>query len=93
MVTLRRMRAADLDLVRAWLHEPTVAEWYLVGSTVEEELEDLRRCVARDERTEALVVTASGGPIGWCQWYRCKDYPDHAAGVGAGPTPPSAGGA
>jgi hypothetical protein len=29
MLTLRRMRIADLELVRAWLADRDVAEWYL----------------------------------------------------------------
>lgn len=36
-------------------------------------------------RTHALLATEHSTPVGWCQWYRCRDYPDHAAGVGAGP--------
>jgi aminoglycoside 6'-N-acetyltransferase len=31
------------------------------------------------------VALERGRPIGWCQWYLCGDYPEHAAGVGADP--------
>lgn len=79
------MTLADLDLVRQWLVEPHVARWYLSGSTVEEELQDLRRCISGEEPTHALIVVDAGRAVGWCQWYRCQDYPRHAAGVGAGP--------
>lgn len=82
---LRRMEVSDLMLVKAWLDEPEVARWFLDGSTIEEELHDLGRCVDGQEPTEALIVADGCGPIGWCQWYRCGDYPEHAAGVGAGP--------
>jgi aminoglycoside 6'-N-acetyltransferase len=82
---LRRMEVSDLPLVRAWLDEPEVARWFLVGSTIEDELDDLRRCVDGQEPTEALIVADENGLIGWCQWYRCADYPDHSAGMGAGP--------
>jgi aminoglycoside 6'-N-acetyltransferase len=74
-----------LDLVRAWLTEPHVARWYLSGSTIEEEMVDLERCVAGEERTHVLVVVEDGRDVGWCQWYRCKDYPEHAEAVGAEP--------
>lgn len=75
------MRAADLDLVGVWLDEPHVARWYLAGSTIEQELEELRQGIAGDQPTRCLVVFERGRPIGWCQWYVCGDYPEHAAGV------------
>lgn len=84
-LTLRPMQPADLVLVERWLNEPHVARWYVAGSTVARELDDLRRCVAGAEPTRVLLVVETGRPIGWCQWYRCDDYPDHAAGVGAEP--------
>jgi aminoglycoside 6'-N-acetyltransferase len=84
-LTFRSMREADLELVRTWLGLPHVAAWYLAGSTVEQELDELRQCIAGEQPTYALMVLERGRPIGWCQWYVCGDYPDHAAGVGAEP--------
>lgn len=77
------MSEADLDLIGAWMSEPHIARWYLSGSTLEDELGDLRRCLAVDEPTEALVVAEGGRDVGWCQWYRCADYPEHSVAVGA----------
>jgi aminoglycoside 6'-N-acetyltransferase len=82
-LTLRPMQPADLVLVERWLGEPHVARWYLAGSTVARELDDLRRCIAGTEPTHVLVVEEAGRPVGWCQWYRCDDYPEHAVAVGA----------
>lgn len=82
-LTLRPMQPDDLELVRNWLVEPHVARWYLTGSTVEEEVDDLRRCIAGEEPTHILLVLQRGRPIGWCQWYLCSHYPDHEAAVGA----------
>lgn len=79
------MRPDDLDLVRTWLGLPHVARWYLAGSTLDQELDELRQCVAGEQPTHALSILEQGRPIGWCQWYRCSDYPEYAAGVGAGP--------
>ena len=77
------MRVADLDLIKVWMSEPHVARWYLAGSTLEEELCDLGRSISGMQPTHALVVTQDGADIGWCQWYLCRDYPDHAADVAA----------
>lgn len=84
MLTLRGMETADLDLVAGWLDEPQVARWFLIASTIEEEIEGLRRCLVGGEPTEVLLVADRDEPIGWCQWYLCRDYPEHAEGVGAG---------
>ncbi len=82
-LALRGMSSLDLPFVRRWLQEPHVARWFVAASSIEEELEDLRQCVEHHQPTEALIVEEYDRPIGWCQWYRCRDYPDHAAGVGA----------
>jgi aminoglycoside 6'-N-acetyltransferase len=79
------MGPADLDLVETWLHDPQVARWFLPGSTIEVEVEELRHCVTGDEPTEALIVAEDEEPIGWCQWYVCREYPEHALQVGARP--------
>ena len=77
------MVAAELALVEGWLGLPHVAEWYLAASTVDDEMEELRQSLGDDQSTEVLVVLLEGRPVGWCQWYPCDEYPDHAAGVGA----------
>ncbi len=84
-LALRAMRSSDLELVRRWLAEPHVARWYLTESTVEAEIDELRRCVAAIEQTHALLVLERNRPIGWCQWYLCSEYPDHEVAVGAAP--------
>ena len=85
MLTLEPMRATDLDLVTAWLDAPEVARWYSVGSTIAEEIDELHRCIVGVEPTTVLLVVERTKPIGWCQWYLCRDYPEHAREVGADP--------
>ncbi|MHB8448930.1 MAG: GNAT family N-acetyltransferase [Mycobacteriales bacterium] len=84
-VRLLPMTVADLALVESWLSQPHVARWYLAASTITCELDELRSSILGQEPTEAMTVLAGDRPIGWCQSYRCDDYPDHAAGVGAQP--------
>jgi aminoglycoside 6'-N-acetyltransferase len=79
------MTPADLVLVEAWLRDPEVARWYLPGSSLQEELDDMRQSIDGDQPTEMLIVADPSGPIGWCQWFLCDSYPDHAAGIGASP--------
>jgi aminoglycoside 6'-N-acetyltransferase len=86
MVELRPMRLSDLALVERWLSEPHVARWYLVGSSLDAELEDIRLSVTGRQATHMLVVLDDGEPVGWCQWYLCEVDPEWAAEVGAAPS-------
>ncbi len=85
VVTLRQMRETDLRLVEGWLHQPHVARWWLQGTTLEQEIAECRESIRGEQPTHLCVAELGEGktPIGWCQWYRCDDYPDHAAAVGA----------
>jgi aminoglycoside 6'-N-acetyltransferase len=79
------MRPDDLPLVTRWLSAPHVARWYLAGSSVEEEAEDMRRSVAGEQAVHVLLVAEGEVLVGWCQWYLCGDDPRWAAQIGAGP--------
>lgn len=63
MLTLRPMREVELDLVREWLADRVVARWYLVGSSVEDEIGDLRKCIVGAEPREVVLVSKRGAPI------------------------------
>lgn len=85
MVTLRPMRPEDLALVEQWLAEPHVARWYLAGSSLEAEVEDIGLSVSGAQAVHMFVVLHGGEPVGWCQWYLCADNPEWAAEIGAEP--------
>jgi aminoglycoside 6'-N-acetyltransferase len=85
VLTLRPLQTDDLAHVERWLSLPHVARWYLAGSSVEEEVDDLRRSVAGEQAVHAHVLMEDGTPVGWCQWYLCHDTPAWAADIGAGP--------
>ena len=85
MLVLRDMLPDDLRFVARWMAEPHVARWYLAGSSVEEEVDDLRQSVAGIQRVHALLVVEDGTPVGWCQWYDCDVDPAWAADMGAEP--------
>lgn len=79
------MQFGDLALVERWLGEAHVARWYLVGSSLEAELADIRASVNGDQETHMLVVLDEGDPVGWCQWYACDVDPAWATDIGAEP--------
>ena len=79
------MTEADLPVVEAWLRLPHVARWWTPGTTAEAETAKYRERVRPGARPAAHMLTVSldGTPVGWCQWYRWADHPDHAEAVGA----------
>ncbi len=79
------MRLDDLDLVARWLAEPHVARWFLAGSSLERELEDIALSVTGAQPVHLLLALDDDRPIGWGQWYLCEDDPEWAAEIGAGP--------
>jgi aminoglycoside 6'-N-acetyltransferase len=83
VIELRVLVPGDLVLVEGWLREPHVSRWFLAGSSVEDEIGDLRASVGGAQPTRPLLVLDAGQPVGWCQWYRCADYPVWAADAGA----------
>jgi aminoglycoside 6'-N-acetyltransferase len=83
VVALRPLRVDDLALVERWLGEPHVARWYLVGSSLEGELADVRAGVLDGQGVHVLLVLEDDAAIGWCQWYPCSEDPEWAADVGA----------
>jgi hypothetical protein len=85
MISLRAMTPADLWLVARWLQEPHVAKWFLVGSTLEQEISEIRDCVDGLVPTHVLVAIDEDRPVGWCQWYLIDDYPEHALGIASAP--------
>lgn len=84
-LAVRPMRAEDLGPVGEWLAQPHVSRWYVAGSTLDDELDDLRQSVTGEQPVEVLIVLEGERPVGWCQWYSCADDPDWAADVGGRP--------
>ena len=92
VIELRPLVAGDVPLVAGWLREPHVARWWLVGTTAEAELEQVRTRVAEPsvDATELLMIlerrgseVESAARIGWCQWYPYDAYPAEAEAIGA----------
>lgn len=85
MISFRRLGRGDLPLLRRWLSEPHVDAWWhqpldLAGL----EAKYGPRIDGR-EPTHVYVIALGERPVGWIQWYRWSDYPEHAARLGAQP--------
>jgi aminoglycoside 6'-N-acetyltransferase len=84
-ISFRPLSRSDFPLFQRWLLEPHVVAWW-------HESLDLAGIEAKygpridgTERTHVCVIEYRKRPVGWIQWYRWSDYPEHALQLGAGP--------
>ena len=70
MIRLRKMGLEDLPLFKAWLSAPHVARWY----------HDPQDWIGEVEQQDGafrwlhhFIVEQEDRPIGFCQYYACKD--------------------
>jgi RimJ/RimL family protein N-acetyltransferase len=79
----RSLSRSDFPLLQRWLLEPHVAPWW-------RESLDLAGICAKyvpridgTDPTHVFVIEYRERPVGWIQWYRWSDYPEHALQLGA----------
>jgi aminoglycoside 6'-N-acetyltransferase len=84
-VVFRALARSDWVLLQKWLAAPHVAAWW-------NERFDLASIEATyGPRIDGQVpmftylIHHMGVPIGWVQWYRWRDFPEHAMQLGAAP--------
>lgn len=80
---LRSLQRGDLTLLWRWLARPHVARFFrepadavAVGARYAPRISGL-------SPTFMYVIEHAGRPVGFLQWFRWRDYPEHAARVGA----------
>jgi aminoglycoside 6'-N-acetyltransferase len=84
-LNFRALKRVDFPLLQRWLAEPHVAAWWheqLDLASIEKKYEP--RIDGR-EPTHVFTIEQGGRSIGFIQWYRWRDYPEHAAKLGAEP--------
>jgi len=82
----RALRESDLPRLARWLAAPHVAPWWPPALDLEGVRAHYAPRLAGDEPTYMFVIEERARPIGWIQWYRWADYPEHAARLGAAPS-------
>jgi RimJ/RimL family protein N-acetyltransferase/2-polyprenyl-3-methyl-5-hydroxy-6-metoxy-1,4-benzoquinol methylase len=82
----RALRRDDLPLLQHWLARPHVEAWW--HDTLDEDAMRAKYLPRIDgtDPTHVHILEHAGTPIGWLQWYRWRDYAEHATRIGADPT-------
>ena len=82
-ISFRPLTRSDLPLLQRWLSESHVARWWNEPSDPASLLAKYGARIDGAEPTRVFVIEYLGRPVGWIQWYRWADYPEHAGQLGA----------
>lgn len=85
-ISFRPLHRSDLTLLHRWLSEPHVHAWWHEALDLAAVHTKYEPRIDGTEPTEVYVIEYGGRPIGWIQWYRWSDYPEHARQLGAEPS-------
>lgn len=80
MIYLKKMENSDLSRFKSWLYTPHVAKWYHNPLDWLHEVEEQERDFSWIHH---FIVMYEDLPIGFCQYYACKDSDEPWAGYTA----------
>jgi RimJ/RimL family protein N-acetyltransferase len=85
-IFFRPLARTDFQLLLRWLNEPHVTAWWHEPLNLEQIEAKYGPRIDGTEPTHVFLIECEQRPIGWIQWYRWADYPQHARQLGAEPT-------
>lgn len=84
-LAVRPLRREELHLLVRWLSMPHVDAWWHEPLDADGVLAKYGPRIDGREPVHMLLIEHGGRPIGWMQWYRWRDYAQHAGRLGAEP--------
>ena len=83
-IAFRPLARSDFPLLHRWLHEPHVLQWWREPLDLADLEAKYGPAIDGREPAYVFVIEYQDQPAGWIQWYRWRDFPDHAQKLGAG---------
>ena len=83
IISFRRLGCTDFPLLQKWLAAPHVGDWWNERFDLASLEAKYGPAIDGSEPIHVHVIQRAGVPIGWIQWYRWRDFPEHAIQVGA----------
>ena len=83
VLSFRSLTRTDFPLLHRWLAEPHVVAWWRESADLAGLEEKYGPRIDGFEPTYVFIIEHDDRAIGWIQWYRWSDYPEHAAKLGA----------
>jgi RimJ/RimL family protein N-acetyltransferase len=84
-LAFRLLRRDDLPSMLRWQSMPHVEAWWHQRLDLDGLEAMYGPRIDGTEPTRVFVIEYCGRAIGWIQWYRWADYPEHGARLGAEP--------
>ncbi|HTC52088.1 MAG TPA: GNAT family N-acetyltransferase [Steroidobacteraceae bacterium] len=78
-VAWRALGSCDFPLLQKWLSAPHVDAWWHQPLDLSGVAQKYRPRIEGSEPVHVFIIEHASQPIGWIQWYRWSDYPEHAA--------------
>jgi hypothetical protein len=85
IISFRELGRSDFPLLQNWLAAPHVGVWWNERFDLASLEAKYGPAIDGSEPIHVYVIQCDGVPIGWIQWYRWRDFPEHAIQVGADP--------
>ena len=88
ILSFRELGRSDFPLLQKWLAAPHVAVWWNERFDLASLEAKYGPAIDGNEPIHVYLIQVEGAPIGWIQWYRWRDFPEHAiemTGRGLGP--------
>jgi aminoglycoside 6'-N-acetyltransferase len=79
LVSFRALDRSDFPLLQRWLSAPHVDVWWHEPLNLRRLEQKYGPRIDGIEKTHVFIIEHKDRPIGWIQWYRWSNYPDHAA--------------
>ena len=86
IISFRALGRSDFPLLQKWLAARHVRIWWNERFDLASLEAKYGPAIDGSEPIHVYVIQRNGVPIGWIQWYRWRDFPEHAIQVGVDPT-------
>jgi aminoglycoside 6'-N-acetyltransferase len=83
-ISFRPLGRSDFPLLQKWLAAPHVAVWWNERFDLDSLEAKYGPCIDGSHPVHVYLIQRAGVPVGWIQWYRWRDFPEHALQLGAG---------
>ena len=78
-VSFRALDRSDFPLLQKWLSEPHIDAWWHHPLDLSGLEQKYGPRIDGLSPVHVFIIDHEKSPIGWIQWYRWSDYPEHAA--------------
>ena len=81
-ISFRPIGRSDFPLLQKWIAAPHVAVWWNEHFDLASLEAQYGPGIDGREPIHSYLIQLEGAPIGWIQWYRWRDFPQHAIQLG-----------